>query len=102
MKIIFRIILVVAGLAVLIALFYAEENWRGKRAWENCKREFEAKGEALDWNDYIPPIVPDDQNFFKAPKMTEWFVWHHPSFTNELNEQLENDNSTGKNGKFAG
>src|SRR5207244_3238450 len=37
-----------ACLAVLIALFYAEENWRGKRAWENYEREWEAKGEKFD------------------------------------------------------
>ncbi len=53
-----------AALVTLIAIFYAEENWRGKRAWENCKRELEAKGAVLDWNKYIPPPVPDDQNFF--------------------------------------
>jgi len=58
-----------ALLATLIALFYTEENWRGKRAWDNCKRELEARGAALDWNAYIPPPVPDDQNIFKAPKM---------------------------------
>ena len=29
--------------ATLIALFYAEENWRGKHAWEKYKREQEAK-----------------------------------------------------------
>src|SRR5207249_5543411 len=32
-------------LATLIALVYAEEDWRGKRAWENFKREWEARGE---------------------------------------------------------
>ena len=89
------------GLAVLISLFYAEEDWRGKRAWENCKRELEAKGEILDWNKFIPPPVSDDQNFIKAPKMQEWFVrpdWHHPSLTNELTERLRND-KTGWFGK---
>jgi hypothetical protein len=67
----------VAGFAVLvtlIALFYAEEDWRGKRAWEKYKHEMEAKGAVLDWAAYIPPPVPDDQNIFKAPRMTEWFV----------------------------
>ena len=62
------------GLAVLVALFYAEEDLRGKRAWENCQREFAAKGIVMDWDKYIPPPVPDDQNFFKAPKMAAWFV----------------------------
>ena len=63
-----------ACLATLIGLFYAVENWRGKRAWEKCRREQEAKGEVLDWNAFIPAPVPDDQNIFKAPKMAEWFV----------------------------
>jgi hypothetical protein len=57
-----------AILATLIAVFYAEEDWRGKRAWQNCKRELEAKGVVLDWDKFIPPPVPDDQNFFKTSK----------------------------------
>ncbi|HSY17200.1 MAG TPA: hypothetical protein VK815_02660 [Candidatus Acidoferrales bacterium] len=59
---------------LLVAVFYLEEDWRGKRAWEQCKSELEAKGEAVDWKAYIPPPVPDDQNFFKAPHMADWFV----------------------------
>src|SRR4051812_1885557 len=63
-----------ACLATLIALFYAVENWRGKRAWETYRRELEAKGVKLDWAAYIPGPVPDEQNLFKAPKITEWFI----------------------------
>ena len=59
-----RILITLAILATLIAIFYAEEDWRGKRAWQNCKRELEAKGMVLDWEKFIPPPVPDDQNFF--------------------------------------
>ncbi|HZL13264.1 MAG TPA: hypothetical protein VFC85_03900, partial [Verrucomicrobiae bacterium] len=69
-----RALIGLAILATLIAIFYTEEDWRGKRAWENCKRELEAKGAVLDWDKYIPPPVPDDQNFFTAPKMQDWFV----------------------------
>jgi hypothetical protein len=65
-RILRRILIAIGILATLVAIFYTEEDWRGKRAWENCKRELEAKGETLDWNAYIPPPVPDDQNFFKA------------------------------------
>jgi hypothetical protein len=65
---------VLACLATLIAVFYAEEDWRGKRDWEKCRRELEAKGAVFDWNTFIPGPVPDKQNIFKAPKMTEWFV----------------------------
>jgi hypothetical protein len=84
-----RVVLVgMVALATLIAIFYTEENWRGKRAWENCKRELEAKGAVLDWDAYIPPPVPDDQNFFKAPKMQKWFVKLNKTpaepYTNEL------------------
>ena len=60
--------------ATLIGLLYAAENWRGKRAWERCRRELEAKGAVLNWNVFIPSPVSDDQNIFKAPRMTEWFV----------------------------
>ena len=69
-----RVLVSVAVLATLVAIFYAEENWRGKRAWEKCKRELEAKGMDFNWNALIPPPVPDGQNFFKAPKMAEWFA----------------------------
>ncbi len=59
-----RVLIGLAIVATLVAIFYTEEDWRGKRAWENCKRELEAKGAVLDWSAYIPPPVPDDQNFF--------------------------------------
>jgi hypothetical protein len=85
-----RILIGLAILATLIAIFYTEEDWRGKRAWDNCKRELEAKGAVLDWDKFIPPPVPDDQNFFKAPKMQEWFVKHPNATTNELNTLVTN------------
>lgn len=69
-----RVLIGLAIFATLTAIFYTEEDWRGKRAWEQCKAELETKGAVLDWDKFIPPAVPDDQNFFKAPKMTEWFV----------------------------
>jgi hypothetical protein len=59
--------LALVGLAIfatLVAIFYLEEDWRGKRDWLQCKAELEAKGAVLDWDKYLPPTVPDDQNFF--------------------------------------
>ncbi len=73
-----RLLIAVSVLVTIAALFYAEENWRGRRAWERCKRELEAKGAVLDWSAYIPLPVPDEKNIFKAPKMTEWFVRYQP------------------------
>jgi len=61
-----RLLIGLAIFATLVAIFYTEEDWRGKRAWENCKRELEAKGAVLDWDKYIPPTLPDDQNFYTA------------------------------------
>jgi hypothetical protein len=65
-----RILVGVACLTTLIAVIYAEENWRGKHAWESYRRELEAKGEKLDWQAFVPSAVPDDQNFFTAPIFT--------------------------------
>lgn len=78
-----------AVLATVIALFYAEENWRGQRAFERSQRELTARGAELDWNKFIPPAVPDDQNVFKAPKMQAWFVrTNRTSDSNELTALL--------------
>jgi len=60
----------VAVIITLLALLVTEENWRGKRDWENYKRAAEARGERFDLTSLIPP-VPDDQNFFCAPIVAE-------------------------------
>lgn len=62
-----RLLFGLACLVTLVALVYAVENWRGKRAWENYRREWEAKGQKFDRKDFIPPVVPDDQNFAMTP-----------------------------------
>jgi hypothetical protein len=69
-----RVLFVSACLLTVIAIFYTEENWRGKRAWKSCREQLEAKGVDFNWKTRIPPLVPDDQNIFKAHKMAEWFV----------------------------
>src|SRR5215471_7954729 len=80
-----RLMLGFAIVATLTAVFWAEEYWRGKRAWERCKSELQAQGHTLEWSKFIPPQFPDDLNFFKAPKMQEWFVGRE---TNDLSERL--------------
>ena len=47
-------------------VFYAEEDWRGKRAWENCKRELEAKGAVLDWNNLHSATCAGRPEFFQG------------------------------------
>ena len=66
-----RLLFGVVCLITLIALFYAEENWRGKWAWENYQRASEARGEKLDFAAVVPPSVPDDQNFAMTPLWVE-------------------------------
>jgi tetratricopeptide (TPR) repeat protein len=58
-----RTLFVLACFATLIALFYAEEDWRGWHAWQKFKHKWEANGERFDRASVIPPTVPDDQNF---------------------------------------
>jgi hypothetical protein len=62
-----RLLVALAGFATLIAIFYAEENWRGKRAWKNYVRAQEARGEKMDLAAFIPPPIPDDQNLALCP-----------------------------------
>jgi tetratricopeptide (TPR) repeat protein len=80
-----------ACVVILGASFYAEENWRGVQAWTECKRGLEARGEILDWTNYIPAAVPDDRNFYKAPMMAEWFVRNYgTNFGGSLSPHLNN------------
>jgi hypothetical protein len=54
-------------LAALLAIFYAEEDWRGRRDWNRYRQDAEARGEHLDFRAYIPKPVPDEDNFAEAP-----------------------------------
>jgi tetratricopeptide (TPR) repeat protein len=57
--------------ATVIALFYAEEDWRGWHAWNSFKHKWEAKGEHFDMANVVPAPVPDDQNFAMTPIWVE-------------------------------
>ena len=68
MKTFFRWLLIgLAGLGMLVGLFYAEEDWRGWHAWNQFKHKWEAKGETFDLAGVVPPPVPDDRNFAMSP-----------------------------------
>jgi hypothetical protein len=74
--------------AFILTAFYQVENWRGKRAWRLYKAEQERKGVVMDWQDLVPPPVPDELNAYKAPMVTEIFATlrnsaHRPRFTTE-------------------
>lgn len=80
-----RALFVLACLVTLIALAWAEENWRGKHDWQKYCREWEAKGEKFDFAAFVPPPVPDEKNFALAPLFLPLFdyspgptnvIWH--------------------------
>ena len=52
----------VIAVIALTMLFYMEEDWRGARAWAATKSKWEARSVSFDFNTYLPPPVPDDQN----------------------------------------
>ncbi len=55
-------------LIVIAAGLFFFSNQHGRNAWENYKTELEARGEKLDWRDWLPPAPPpDEENFAATP-----------------------------------
>ena len=48
-------------------IFLGAENIRGKSAWKNFKKEWEAKGEVFDYKQIIPKPIPSEKNFAHIP-----------------------------------
>ena len=64
------------GMAILItllALTWGEENVRGRKRWEAYQRQLLTAGEKLDLASFVPPPVPDDQNFTMTPFLAPMF-----------------------------
>ena len=66
-KALVRLVFVVGLLATLLLIFITEENWRGRRAWAAYRSAAEARGEKLFLKDFIPPDVPDAENYAAIP-----------------------------------
>ncbi|HWF20201.1 MAG TPA: hypothetical protein VG754_13110, partial [Verrucomicrobiae bacterium] len=91
-----RVGMALVALVLLAVLFYQEENWHGKRVWARAQAEAAASGKVVDWAKFCPPPAPDDENFFKAPQMQQWFTGRgardlsqrmgFQNFENSLNE----------------
>jgi len=69
-----RVLIVLTWTVTIIALWYGEENWRGRRAWNQYREATEARGESLDFADYVPKPVPDEQNFAETPFLRSLIV----------------------------
>jgi len=105
-----------ACLVTLIALFYAEEDARGKWAWSRFQRQWEAKGAKFDIESFIPPAVPDDQNFAMTPIMESTYarlldkngheiIPHNTNVVERLKLDIYHDgdwNKSTTNGNWAG
>jgi hypothetical protein len=73
-----RALIGLAWCVTLLALFHAEEAWRGRRAWNQYRRELESQGWQLDFAALVPKLVPDEQNFAAAPVIKAWFDGKRP------------------------
>jgi len=70
-------------LITLLALFYAEESFRGKRAWNSYRKDAEARGLQLDFAAHIPKPIPDAENGANTPLVQSWFPKPRPDWTNQ-------------------
>lgn len=86
-----RIFIVVAWIVTAIALFYGEENLRGRHAWNQYREASEARGESLDFGTYIPKQVPDDQNFAATPFLHSFMLLTQSELlTNDFYARVDN------------
>ncbi|HKW28478.1 MAG TPA: hypothetical protein VJT54_04020 [Verrucomicrobiae bacterium] len=94
-----RFLFGVACFVTLIALFYVEEDWRGKHDWGKFQHEWEARGVRFGAGSVIPAPVPDDQNFAMAPVFDtvdklmdqKWRAQHRNPHMGENGDSMEWD-----------
>jgi hypothetical protein len=80
-----RVLIVLAWTVTIIALWYGEENWRGRRAWNQYREATEARGESLAFAAYVPKPVPEEQNFAATPFLKSFAL---PAYDNILTNDL--------------
>lgn len=71
-----------ACLLTILALVLACLSFEGRRNWDRTKKELLAKGEKLSLAEFIPPPIPDEQNFFADPlwmELTDLVEQPHPA-----------------------
>src|SRR6059036_2777289 len=92
-----RILIVLAWTATIIALLYAEENWRGRRKWNKYRKSLEARGEQLDFKAFIPKPIPDEQNFAATPLIQSWFPRNSQKWEDSFSKVVERISSSRTN-----
>ena len=78
-------IITAAGIGII---FFGVENIRGKSAWENFKKEWEAKGEVFDYKQNIPKPIPAEKNFAHIPLLKQL---HENKWNKDLTESTPID-----------
>jgi len=86
-----RCLIVFAWVVTLVALFYGEEDWRGRRAWKNYRDTLIAQGVPLDFNAFVPKPIPDAENFAANPEVQSWFIRHTNGTTGSYTNVWESD-----------
>jgi hypothetical protein len=84
-----RLLVGLGILVVLVIIFYAEEDWRGRRDWNQYRQALETRGEHTDFRAYIPKPVPDEQNFAATPVMRSFLQPNYFLPTNDLFAQVD-------------
>jgi hypothetical protein len=79
-----RVLIVLAWTVTVVALFYGEEDWRGRRAWNAYRKAAEGRGLSLEFRAYIPKPVPDEQNFAATPFLRTFLGPESGILTNDL------------------
>lgn len=63
-----RIVVVLVLVLAFIGLLLFWSNRSSRNEWEQYKQELAARGESLNWKDFLPPPPPpDEENFAAAP-----------------------------------
>jgi hypothetical protein len=68
-----RAVFIGAVLLTLLAAFFLEEKVRGDNTWQRYQAEARARGVKLTMAEYVPPPVPEEQNFASIPLFQESF-----------------------------
>jgi hypothetical protein len=88
-------------LVALVGMFYAEEDWRGHREWNQYRQAKEARGEHLDFRAYVPKPVPDEENFAATPIGRSFFQDNFSIFANDLYSRADDHVYRTNNNKMA-
>jgi hypothetical protein len=77
-------LIALAILVTLAAVLVTEENWRGKRAWQNYQREAEARGERFEWSALMPGNGSSSSAITNAPALTNFVMIEFDERTGEV------------------